>query len=236
MPPRTVSIEFRGATVRRRVETGALLEVTLAGQPVDTEALPKPRDDAGYALAGSPPGRRPVDGTAREPVRSRSSPGGIILLIAIAVGNEMGNRVLGQATERGPAILATPVATPVGADPDPGDVNWRRSQVVSVATDPAFPDPRVTPPPPPPPADRRATSRPPPPRPRARVPAASRAPYTSPAAADPARHATRPTKGRRSRRPRRRPRPHRLAVTPLTCHHCPYFSGGDMIETMGELR
>ncbi len=52
--PRTVSIEFRGATVRRRVEIGALLEVTLAGQPVDTEALPKPRDDAGYALAGAP--------------------------------------------------------------------------------------------------------------------------------------------------------------------------------------
>jgi hypothetical protein len=52
--PRTVSIEFRGATVRRRVEIGALVEVTLAGQPTDTEALPKPRDDAGYALAGVP--------------------------------------------------------------------------------------------------------------------------------------------------------------------------------------
>jgi hypothetical protein len=51
---RTVSIEFRGATVRRRVEIGALVEVTLSGQPIDTEALPKPRDDAGYALSGAP--------------------------------------------------------------------------------------------------------------------------------------------------------------------------------------
>src|ERR1700722_3868494 len=106
--------------------------------------------------------------------------GGIILLIAIAVGNEMGNRVLGQATERGPAMLATPVATPVGFDPDPGDVNWRRNHVVSVATDPAFPDPRVTPPPAPtaPPTARylptAAAATPSP------SPSPSRAPYPSP--------------------------------------------------------
>jgi hypothetical protein len=80
---------------------------------------------------------------------------GATLLIAIAVGNEMGNRVLGQATERGPAIGATPVATPDTDETNaPGEANWKRQQIVSVATDPAFPDPRVTPEPPPPPQPR----------------------------------------------------------------------------------
>ena len=105
---------------------------------------------------------------------------GIVLLVAIAVGNQMGNHVLGQATERGPAILATPVATPVGADTSgPDEANWRHNQIVSVATDPAFPDPRVTPEPPPPPPT------PPPYKPTAEPtpepsPTASRPPYTSP--------------------------------------------------------
>ncbi len=104
---------------------------------------------------------------------------GLILLVAIAVGNEMGNRVLGQATERGPALLATPVATPVGFDPDPGDVNWRRNRIISVATDPAFPDPRVTPPPPPPPPPtvRYLPTAAPTPSPS---PTPSGPPYTSP--------------------------------------------------------
>ncbi len=151
--------------------------------------------------------------------------GGIILLIAIAVGNEMGNRVLGQATERGPAILATPVATPVGFDPDPGAVTGRRNHVLSVATDPAFPDPRVTPPPPP---TAPPTARYPPDR-RRRDPE----PESQPVAGRPTRRlrcqfrssATRPTKGRRSRRPRRRPRPHRLAVTPPSVIIAPIFQG-----------
>src|ERR1700722_14638721 len=163
---------------------------------------------------------------------------GIILLIAIAVGNEMGNRVLGQATERGPAILATPVATPVGFDPDPGDVNWRRNHVVSVATDPAFPDPRVTPPPPPtapPPPPRRprpplrTTSRPPRRRRRAPVPArrgrpTPRRPCRSRSSA------TSPTKARLSRPRRSQPRPHSprglRAVLSLLL-----FCRGLMIET-----
>ncbi|MBV8151273.1 MAG: hypothetical protein JOY59_06930 [Candidatus Eremiobacteraeota bacterium] len=72
---------------------------------------------------------------------------GATLLVAIAVGERMGERVLHQVT--GPPIvpaLATPRTLPsleVG-----GLVrNWRRVQVISVATDPGFPDPRVTPPP-----------------------------------------------------------------------------------------
>jgi outer membrane biosynthesis protein TonB len=106
---------------------------------------------------------------------------GAVLLLSIAVGNEMGNRVLGQATERGPAILATPVATPTVAESNPAaQANWRRVQVVTVATDPAFPDPRITPEPPPPP--RPATPRPPTPKPSPAPTPTPRtgAPYTSP--------------------------------------------------------
>jgi hypothetical protein len=106
---------------------------------------------------------------------------GAVLLLAIAIGNEMGNKVLGQATERGPAIAATPVATPVAQETNAaGEANWRRVQIVTVATDPAFPDPRVTPEPPPPP--RPATARPatPSPSPRRTQAPRSLVPYTSP--------------------------------------------------------
>jgi hypothetical protein len=81
--------------------------------------------------------------------------GAVVLLLAIEVGNNMGNRVLGQVASRVPAVTTTPVVLP---SPSPGDqqnqLGWNRRQVVSVATDPAFPDPRVTPEPPPPPAPR----------------------------------------------------------------------------------
>jgi hypothetical protein len=106
---------------------------------------------------------------------------GAVLLLAIAIGNEMGNRVLGQATERGPAIAATPVATPLAQETSAvSEANWRRVQIVTVATDPAFPDPRVTPEPPPPPrpvATRPAT---PSPKPRRTEAPRSLVPYTSP--------------------------------------------------------
>ena len=112
---------------------------------------------------------------------------GVTLLVAIAIGNEMGNRVLGQATERGPAIAATPVATPVPNGTNaPGMIMWKRQQVVTVATDPAFPDPRVTPTvPPPPPTAAPVLRRLPTPSPRptqapAPEPTVSRPPYTSP--------------------------------------------------------
>src|SRR5580704_14765643 len=95
----------------------------------------------------------------------------------------MGNRVLGLATERGPAIVATPVATVVPTDQPnpPGAVVWKHTQVVSVATDPGFPDPRVTPEPPPPPPTPRPTPKPTPTRitPPPDV-EGSKAPYTSP--------------------------------------------------------
>ena len=107
---------------------------------------------------------------------------GVTLLVAIAIGNAMGSRVLGLATERGPAIGATPVATPLAEDSSGDTEGWKHEQIVSVATDPGFPDPRVTPepPPPPPPPPRAATPLPrPSPSPTPTV-SGSNPPYTSP--------------------------------------------------------
>jgi hypothetical protein len=93
--------------------------------------------------------------------------GAVVLLISIAVGNSMGNRVLGQIAARAPEVVPTPM---ISASADPGgsldQVLSVRHSVLSVATDPGFPDPRVTPEPPPPvrrtPAPRRTSA---PPRP-----------------------------------------------------------------------
>ncbi|HEX3468241.1 MAG TPA: hypothetical protein VHT05_09205 [Candidatus Elarobacter sp.] len=77
--------------------------------------------------------------------------GAVVLLISILIGEKLGDRVLLQTERRVPigAIDITPV--PEADASDHGELkNWKRLQVVSVATDPAFPDPRVTRPPPPP--------------------------------------------------------------------------------------
>jgi len=92
--------------------------------------------------------------------------GSIVLVIAILIGNNMGNRVLGQISNRG-AGTATPIPIPSASPPDTvtNRALWKRRQVLSVATDPAFPDPRITPEPPVP-----ATPRPLPRRPAAAAP------------------------------------------------------------------
>ncbi len=73
--------------------------------------------------------------------------GAFVLLIAIVVGNSMGNRVLGQIASHGGGGVATPIAVASTAPPDTAASRqlWKRRQVLSVATDPAFPDPRITP-------------------------------------------------------------------------------------------
>jgi hypothetical protein len=70
-----------------------------------------------------------------------------VLLAAIAIGQVMGYRVLDQSTELHPAVLPTVLITPEpldsnGAAYGPG---WQRSQTLSAAPDPGFPDPRVPP-------------------------------------------------------------------------------------------
>jgi len=84
--------------------------------------------------------------------------GAIVLLVSILIGQKIGDRVLLQTEKRVP--IAAGGVTPVPeADTSSAPGNWKRLEVISVATDPAFPDPRITrpPPPPPTPAPRRAT-------------------------------------------------------------------------------
>ena len=110
--------------------------------------------------------------------------GAVVLLVSILIGQKLGDRVLLQTERRIP--IAGGAITPVPqAEPSANAAlrNWKRLQVVSVATDPAFPDPRVTRPPTPTPAPAVAT---PQPRPTAIPEAATPTPpppdstYTSP--------------------------------------------------------
>jgi hypothetical protein len=102
--------------------------------------------------------------------------GAVVLIVSILIGQKLGDRVLLQTARRAP--IAGSGITPVPeADPSAkGELkNWKRLQVVSVATDPAFPDPRVTRPPTPTPA--------PTPKPRPATPTpfpTVRSIYTSP--------------------------------------------------------
>jgi hypothetical protein len=84
--------------------------------------------------------------------------GSLVLLIAIVIGDSMGNKVLGQIASRA-SSATTPVPIPTASEGDEASqVLARRRQVLSVATDPGFPDPRVTPEPPPPPTPRPTPS------------------------------------------------------------------------------
>jgi len=92
--------------------------------------------------------------------------GALVLVLAILVGLSMGNHVLSQVAGREP-VAPTPVPIPTSK---PGDVAgsgslWKRIQVMAVATDPAFPDPRVTPEPEAAPTPRPTPRRTPDPRP-----------------------------------------------------------------------
>jgi hypothetical protein len=72
---------------------------------------------------------------------------GVLLLAAVAVGEQIGEHTIFGATERRveiPPQTVTPVPEDIGTD-EAVLRNWKRLQVVTVATDPAFPDPRVTP-------------------------------------------------------------------------------------------
>ena len=75
---------------------------------------------------------------------------GVLLLVSIAIGQQIGDHALFSATQHRlafPDDSITPVPDPTTTDDPTLSKDWKRLQVVSVATDPAFPDPRVTPPP-----------------------------------------------------------------------------------------
>lgn len=70
--------------------------------------------------------------------------GVLVLFAAIAIGQRMGDRVLGQAANSGPAAM--PLITPApSASPIPYGPDWKRSQTLAAAPDPGFPDPRIPP-------------------------------------------------------------------------------------------
>jgi hypothetical protein len=74
--------------------------------------------------------------------------GGIVLLVSIFIGEKMGERVLSRSTESAVLVPEVQTAAPVptaSADQSGPIRDWRKLQVVTVATDPGFPDPRVTP-------------------------------------------------------------------------------------------
>jgi hypothetical protein len=76
--------------------------------------------------------------------------GAVVLVVSILIGQKIGDKVLLQTARRPPTVGVAVSPLPDAAG-DRGELkNWKRLQVVSVATDPAFPDPRVTPPPRPP--------------------------------------------------------------------------------------
>jgi hypothetical protein len=72
----------------------------------------------------------------------------VVLIAAIAIGERAGNRVIGRATEQQLRSIAPPTLSPkpeTGRNTGPYGPNWKSTDVMAVATDPAFPDPRVPP-------------------------------------------------------------------------------------------
>jgi len=73
--------------------------------------------------------------------------GVVVLLAAIALGERMGDRVLGRASDQAlttvPVVALTP--SPEESSGGPYGPDWKRNQTLSAAGDPGFPDPRVPP-------------------------------------------------------------------------------------------
>ncbi|HTZ55471.1 MAG TPA: hypothetical protein VMB20_10455 [Candidatus Acidoferrum sp.] len=71
--------------------------------------------------------------------------GVVVLLIAILLGEHMGDRVMTEAAESG-SLNTTPIVTPV-PEPTTGPYgpDWKNTQALAAAPDPHFPDPRVPP-------------------------------------------------------------------------------------------
>ncbi|MBV9232978.1 MAG: hypothetical protein JO030_02955 [Candidatus Eremiobacteraeota bacterium] len=91
--------------------------------------------------------------------------GALVLLAAVAIGQRMGDRVIGQATQQSlESVGPISVSPSPDASAHPYGPDWKRSQALTAAGDPRFPDPRVPPQPlptlAPTPSPRPATPRP----------------------------------------------------------------------------
>lgn len=74
-----------------------------------------------------------------------------VLVLAIALGERAGDKVIGQVTEKRLDSIAPVSVTPAPRQTTSGPYgpDWKRTTVMSAAEDPQFPDPRVPPLPPP---------------------------------------------------------------------------------------
>jgi hypothetical protein len=73
---------------------------------------------------------------------------GVVLLVSIVAGQQIGEHTIFGATERRvdiPEQTVTPLEEDRAGPNEAISRNWQRLQVVSVATDPGFPDPHATP-------------------------------------------------------------------------------------------
>ncbi len=70
-----------------------------------------------------------------------------VLISAIAVGERAGDKVIGQVTEKRLDSIAPVSVTPAPRQTNSGPYgpDWKRTDVMSAAEDPRFPDPRVPP-------------------------------------------------------------------------------------------
>jgi hypothetical protein len=87
---------------------------------------------------------------------------GIVLLLSIVAGQQIGERTIFGATERRveiPEQTVTPIAEDSAGPNEAVARDWQRLRVVAVATDPGFPDPRVTPPAPASPSPKPSPAR-----------------------------------------------------------------------------
>lgn len=71
--------------------------------------------------------------------------GAAVLIVAVALGQSMGDRVMQQATEQLQGLTPSAVTPAPDSSEQPYGPDWKRSQALSAATDPRFPDPRVPP-------------------------------------------------------------------------------------------
>jgi hypothetical protein len=72
--------------------------------------------------------------------------GVVVLLLAIFIGEHMGDRVLGSAIEqRTNAVQAIAITPGPAKSAMPYGPNWKSSQALAAAGDPGFPDPRIPP-------------------------------------------------------------------------------------------
>jgi hypothetical protein len=70
--------------------------------------------------------------------------GAAVLLLAILLGERMGDRVLGQVA-RGDVTLPVAITPEPLQTAGPFGPDWKRSMTLTAAADPRFPDPRVPP-------------------------------------------------------------------------------------------